>query len=171
MPGGVDFGMEDVSGSIPAGQTEAVVSLPIVNDNEPEQFRETFRVFLRGVIRDGLITGTGVVRVTIFDDDCKYIIVKEPSHISFPMTELCTLLFMISRKSIYSCMTLILFSIAVVIGFEETMFIVDESAGLVDVNVSVLAGIEVLTEGIISNVDIRLYSQDGTAVGELLKPC
>ena len=46
------------------------------------------------------------------------------------------------------------------------MFIVDESAGLVDVNVSVLAGIEVLTEGIISNVDIRLYSQDGTAVGE-----
>ena len=63
-------------------------------------------------------------------------------------------------------MTLILFSIAVVIGFEETMFIVDESAGLVDVNVSVLAGIDVLTEGIISNVDITLYSQDGTAVGE-----
>ena len=63
-------------------------------------------------------------------------------------------------------MTLILFSIAVVIGFEETMFIVDESAGLVDVNVSVLAGIDVLTEGIIRNVDIRLYSQDGTAVGE-----
>ena len=46
------------------------------------------------------------------------------------------------------------------------MFIVDESAGLVDVNVSVLAGIDVLTEGIIRNVDIRLYSQDGTAVGE-----
>ena len=46
------------------------------------------------------------------------------------------------------------------------MFIVDESAGLVDVNVSVLAGREVLTEGVISNVDIRLYSQDGTAVGE-----
>ena len=65
-------------------------------------------------------------------------------------------------------MTLILFSIAVlvVIGFEETMFTVDESAGLVDVNVSVLAGIEVLTEGVISNVVVRLYSQDGTAVGE-----
>ena len=63
-------------------------------------------------------------------------------------------------------MTLILFSIAVVIGFEETMFTVDESAGLVDVNVAVLAGIEVLTEGVISNVVVRLYSQDGTAVGE-----
>ena len=96
--------MEDVSGSIPAGQTEAVVSLPIVNDNVPEQFRETFRVFLRGVNIDGLIIGTFVVRVTILDDDCKYIIVKEPSHISFPITEVCTLLFMIIRKSIYSCM-------------------------------------------------------------------
>ena len=46
------------------------------------------------------------------------------------------------------------------------MFIVDESAGLVNVNVAVLAGIEVLTEGIISNVVVRLYSQDGTAIGE-----
>ena len=46
------------------------------------------------------------------------------------------------------------------------MFTVDESVGLVDINVAVLAGIEVLTEGIISNVVVRLYSQDGTAVGE-----
>ena len=46
------------------------------------------------------------------------------------------------------------------------MFIVDESAGLVDVNVAILAGIEVLTEGVISNVVVRLNSQDGTAVGE-----
>ena len=46
------------------------------------------------------------------------------------------------------------------------MFIVDESAGSVDVHVSVLAGIDVLTEGVISNVFVRLYSQDGTAVGE-----
>ena len=34
----------------------------------------------------------------ILDDDCKYIIVKEPSHISFPITDICTLLFMIIRK-------------------------------------------------------------------------
>ena len=46
------------------------------------------------------------------------------------------------------------------------MFIVDESAGSVNVNVAVLAGIEVLTEGIIRNVVVRLYSQDGTAIGE-----
>ena len=46
------------------------------------------------------------------------------------------------------------------------MFIVDESAGLVDVSVLVLAGINVLTMGVINNVVVRLYSQDGTAVGE-----
>ena len=68
--------MEDISSSIPAGQTEAVVFVLIVNDNEPEQFRENFRVFLRGVRRDGLNIGTVVARVTILDDDCKYIIVK-----------------------------------------------------------------------------------------------
>ena len=100
IPGGVDYGMEDVSGSIPAGQTEAVVSLPIVNDNVPEQIRENFAVVLRDISLDGLIFGTKTIIVTILDDDRKYIIVKEPSHISFPMTEVCTLLFMISWKSI-----------------------------------------------------------------------
>ena len=105
-PGGVDYGMEDVSGSIPAGQTEAVVSVPIVNDNELEQIRENFAVVLEVATRDGLRIGTSTATVTILDDDCKYIIVKEPSHISFPMTEVCTLLFMISRKSIYFCMSL-----------------------------------------------------------------
>ena len=89
--------MEDVSGSIPAGQTEAVVSVPIVNDIELEQIRENFGVALRNIILDGLIIGTDTIIVTILDDDCKYIIVKEPSHISFPITEVCTLLFMISR--------------------------------------------------------------------------
>ena len=98
--------MEDVSGSIPVGQTEAVVSVPIVNDNELEQIRENFRVALRNIILDGLIIGTDTIIVTILDDDCKYIIVKEPSHISFPITEVCTLLFMISRKSIYFCMSI-----------------------------------------------------------------
>ena len=63
--------MEDISSSIPAGQTEAVVFVLIVNDNEPEQIRENFRVFLRGVRRDGLNIGTVVARVTILDDDCK----------------------------------------------------------------------------------------------------
>ena len=98
--------MEDVSGSITAGQTEAVVSVPIVNDNKLEQIRENFAVVLRNTILDGLIIGTNTIIVTILDDDCKYIIVKEPSHISFPITEVCTLLFMISRKSIYFCMSI-----------------------------------------------------------------
>ena len=98
--------MEDVSGSIPAGQTEAVVSVPIVNDIELEQIRENFGVALRNIILDGLIIGTNTIIVTILDDDCKYIIVKETSHISFPITEVCTLLFMISRKSIYFCMSI-----------------------------------------------------------------
>ena len=98
--------MEDVSGSITAGQTEAVVSVPIVNDNKLEQIRENFAVVLRTIILDGLIIGTDTIIVTILDDDCKYIIVKEPSHISFPITEVCTLLFMISRKSIYFCMSI-----------------------------------------------------------------
>ena len=89
--------MEDVSGSIPVGQTEAVVSVPIVNDNKLEQIRENFGVVLRNSILDGLIIGTNTIIVTILDDDCKYIIVKEPSHISFPITEVCTLLFMIIR--------------------------------------------------------------------------
>ena len=89
--------MEDVSGSIPVGQTEAVVSVPIVNDNELEQIRENFRVVLRDIVLDGLIIGTDTIIVTILDDDSKYIIVKEPSHISFPITEVCILLFMISR--------------------------------------------------------------------------
>ena len=72
MPGGVDYGMEDVSGSIPAGQTEAVVSVPIVNDNELEQMRENFRVVLRDIVLDGLIIGTDTIIVTILDDDSKY---------------------------------------------------------------------------------------------------
>ena len=80
--------MEDVSGSIPAGQTEAVVSVPIVNDNVPEQFREYFRVVLEVAIRDGLRIGTSTAMVTILDDDRKYTIVKEPSHISFPITDI-----------------------------------------------------------------------------------
>ena len=71
MLGGVDYGMEDVSGSIPAGQTEAVVSVPIVNDNVPEQIREDFGVVLRGINIDGLIIGTDTIIVTILDDDCK----------------------------------------------------------------------------------------------------
>ena len=79
--------MEDVSGSIPAGQTEAVVSVPIVNDNVPEQFREYFRVVLEVVIRDGLRIGISTATVTILDDDCKCTIVKEPSHTSFPITD------------------------------------------------------------------------------------
>ena len=100
IPGGVDFGMEDVPGSIPAGQTEAVVFVPIVNDNELEQIRENFAVVLEVPLRDGLRIGTSTAMVTIVDDDCKYIIVKELAHISFPITEVCTLLFMISRKNI-----------------------------------------------------------------------
>ena len=93
--------MEDVSGSITVGQTEAVVSVPIVNDNELEQMRENFRVVLRNIILDGLIIGTNTIIVTILDDDCKYIIVKEPSHISFPITEVCTLLFVIIMKGMW----------------------------------------------------------------------
>ena len=90
--------MEDVSGSIPAGQAEAVVSVPIVNDNELEQIRENFAVVLEVAIRDGLMIGTSTAMVTILDDDCKYIIIIEPSHISFPITDICILVFMISRK-------------------------------------------------------------------------
>ena len=72
IPGGVDYEEEDVSGSIPAGQTEAVVSVPIVNDNELEQMRENFRVVLRDIVLDGLIIGTDTIIVTILDDDSKY---------------------------------------------------------------------------------------------------
>ena len=72
IPGGVDYKEEDVSGSIPAGQTEAVVSVPIVNDNELEQMRENFRVVLRDIVLDGLIIGTDTIIVTILDDDSKY---------------------------------------------------------------------------------------------------
>ena len=64
--------MEDVSGSITAGQTEAVVSVPIVNDNELEQMKENFRVALRNIVLDGLIIGTNTIIVTILDDDSKY---------------------------------------------------------------------------------------------------
>ena len=85
IPGGVDFGMEDVSGRIPAGQTEAVVSVPIVNDIELEQFRENFAVVLEVATREGLRIGTSTAMVTILDDDCKYTIVKEPSHIHWHM--------------------------------------------------------------------------------------
>ena len=97
--------MEDVPGRIPAGQTEVVVSVPIVNDIELEQFRENFAVVLEVATRDGLRTGTSTATVTILDDDCKHTILKEPSHISFPITDICTLLFMIIRKRMY-CMSI-----------------------------------------------------------------
>ena len=86
--------MEDVSGSIPAGQTEAVVSVPIVNDNELEQIRENFAVVLEVAIRDGLRIGTPTAMVTILDDDCKYTILKQLAHISFSITDICILFFL-----------------------------------------------------------------------------
>ena len=54
----------------------------------------------------------------------------------------------------------------VVIGFEKTTFTVDESAGIVNVSVSVLDGLDVLTTGVLSNVILKLISQDDTATGK-----
>ena len=52
-----------------------------------------------------------------------------------------------------------------IIGFEETLYIVDESTGIARLSVVVLEGADALINGIIENVQIQLITEDGTALG------
>ena len=51
------------------------------------------------------------------------------------------------------------------IGFEETQYTVDESAGVVRLAVAVFGGEEVFTSGGMDSVQIRLNTQTGSAIG------
>ena len=51
------------------------------------------------------------------------------------------------------------------IGFEETQYTVDESAGVVRLVVAVFEGEEVFTSGGMGGVQIRLNTQTGSAIG------
>ena len=53
----------------------------------------------------------------------------------------------------------------VVIGFEKTLYVVDESAELVTVAVAVSAGEDVFTSGMMDSIQIRLNTQSGSATG------
>ena len=53
----------------------------------------------------------------------------------------------------------------VVIGFEDVLYVVDESAGTVNISVVVMEGVDVLTAGVVSEVVVVLSTQDDSAVG------
>ena len=58
----------------------------------------------------------------------------------------------------------------VVIGFEEVLYTVEESAGVVRVSVAVFEGGEVFTSGGMDSVQIRFNTQSGSAIGNSYIP-
>ena len=57
-----------------------------------------------------------------------------------------------------------------VIGFEDVLYVVDESAGTVNISVVIMEGVGVLTAGVVSEVVVVLSTQDDSAVGKFYSP-
>ena len=64
-------------------------------------------------------------------------------------------------------LTLRLFSCAVLIGFEETSYAVDETDGVVRVAVAVMEGSGVLENGLVARIQIQLNTEMDTAQGNV----
>lgn len=67
--------------------------------------------------------------------------------------------------SAYNSVYLFASLITVRIGFEEILYTVDESVGLIRVLVAVLEGAEVLSSGVIETVRVQLQTAADTAFG------